>query len=284
MFQNDLLKNRVIFLTGGGTGLGRSMALHFAGLGARLFIVGRRAEPLKETCAAIQSAGGDAAFATCDVRDYNAVEAAVTAAEEQFGHVDTVVNNAAGNFLARTEKLSANAFSTVVSIVLNGTFNCTQAFAKRWIAQKTGGNVLNIVTTYAAANSGSGFVVPSACAKAGVLAMTTSLAVEWSKYHIRLNAIAPGPFPTEGAWSRLMASKQFEDHAREKNPMKRFGKHEELANLAAFLLSDMAQYINGECVVIDGGQWLRGAGEFNDMLMLPEATWETMESARAKKS
>ena len=284
MFQNDLLKNRVIFLTGGGTGLGRSMALHFSGLGARLFIVGRRVEPLKETCAAIQSAGGAAAFATCDVRDYAAVEAAATAADQQFGHVDTVVNNAAGNFMARTEKLSANAFNTVVSIVLNGTFNCTQAFAKRWITQKTGGNVLNITTTYAAANSGSGFVVPSACAKAGVLAMTTSLAVEWSKYRIRLNAIAPGPFPTEGAWSRLMASKQFEDHAREKNPMKRFGKHEELANLAAFLLSDMAQYINGECVVIDGGQWLRGAGEFNDLLMLPDATWEAMEAARAKKS
>lgn len=284
MFQNDLLKNRVIFLTGGGTGLGRSMALHFAELGARLFIVGRREEPLKETSAAIQSAGGSAAFATCDVRDYAAVEAAATAAEQRFGHVDTVVNNAAGNFMARTEKLSSNAFNTVVGIVLNGTFNCTQAFAKRWIAQKTGGNVLNITTTYAAANSGSGFVVPSACAKAGVLAMTTSLAVEWSKYRIRLNAIAPGPFPTEGAWSRLMASKQFEDHAREKNPMKRFGKHEELANLAAFLLSDMAQYINGECVVIDGGQWLRGAGEFNDLLMLPDTAWEAMESARAKKS
>jgi NAD(P)-dependent dehydrogenase (short-subunit alcohol dehydrogenase family) len=284
MFQKDLLKERAIFLTGGGTGLGRSMALHFAGLGARLFIVGRREEPLKETCAAIQSAGGTAAFATCDVRDYAAVEAAATAADQQFGRIDTVVNNAAGNFMARTEKLSPNAFGTVVGIVLNGTFNCTQVFAKRWIAQKTGGNVLNITTTYAATNSGSGFVVPSACAKAGVLAMTTSLAVEWSKYRIRLNAIAPGPFPTEGAWSRLMASKQFEDHAREKNPMKRFGKHEELTNLAAFLLSDMAQYINGECVVIDGGQWLRGAGEFNDLLMLPDAAWDAMESARAKKS
>ncbi|HXM99412.1 MAG TPA: SDR family oxidoreductase [Candidatus Dormibacteraeota bacterium] len=283
MFQKDLLKNRVIFLTGGGTGLGRSMALHFATLGARLFIVGRREGPLKDTCAAIQSAGGNAAFATCDVRDYAAVENAATAAD-QFGPVDTVVNNAAGNFMARTEKLSANAFNSVVGIVLNGTFHCTQAFAKRWIAKKTGGNVLNIVTTYAAANSGSGFVVPSACAKAGVLAMTRSLAVEWAKYRIRLNAIAPGPFPTEGAWSRLMASKEFEEQARERNPMKRFGKHEELGNLAAFLLSDMAQYINGECVVIDGGQWLRGAGEFNDLAMLPDSAWEAMESARAKKS
>jgi NAD(P)-dependent dehydrogenase (short-subunit alcohol dehydrogenase family) len=140
------------------------------------------------------------------------------------------------------------------------------------------------VTTYAAANCGSGFVVPSACAKAGVLAMTTSLAVEWAKYHIRLNAIAPGPFPTEGAWSRLMPSKQFEEHAKDKHPMKRFGKHEELANLAAFLISDMAEYINGECVVIDGAQWMRGAGEFNDLLMLPEAAWEQMEAARKNKS
>src|SRR6266567_4159817 len=222
------------------------MALRFAELGARLFLVGRREEPLRE--------------------------------------IDTLVNNAAGNFMARTEKLTPNAFNAVVGIVLNGTFHCTQVFGKRWISQKLGGKVLNIVTTYAAANCGSGFVVPSACAKAGVLAMTRSLAVEWAKYHIRLNAIAPGPFPTEGAWSRLMPSKQFEEHARDKHPMKRFGKHEELANLAAFLISDMAEYINGECVVIDGAQWLRGAGEFNDLLLLPEAAWESMEAARQKKS
>jgi len=284
MFQEDLLKGRAIFLTGGGTGLGRSMALRFAALGARMFLVGRREDPLKETCEEILRAGGAAAYATCDVRDYKAVEAAADAAEQQFGEINAVVNNAAGNFMARTEKLSANAFNAVVGIVLNGSFHCTQVFGKRWIDRKLGGNVLNIVTTYAAANSGSGFVVPSACAKAGVLAMTTSLAVEWAKYHIRLNAIAPGPFPTEGAWSRLMPSKQFEEHNKEKHPMKRFGRHEELANLAAFLLSDMAEYINGECVVIDGGQWLRGAGEFNDLLMLPESAWDAMEAARSKKN
>jgi len=283
VFQKDLLKDRAIFLTGGGTGLGRSMALRFAELGARMFLVGRREEPLKEVRDEIHKIGGAAAYATCDVRDYAAVEAAATQADEQFGRIDTVVNNAAGNFMARTEKLTPNAFNAVVSIVLNGSFHCTQTFGKRWIAQKLGGNVLNIVTTYAATNAGSGFVVPSACAKAGVLAMTTSLAVEWAKYHIRLNAIAPGPFPTEGAWSRLMPSKQFEEHGKEKHPMKRFGRHEELTNLAAFLLSDMAEYINGECVVIDGGQWLRGAGEFNDLLLLPEAAWEAMEAARGKK-
>jgi NAD(P)-dependent dehydrogenase (short-subunit alcohol dehydrogenase family) len=283
MFQKDLLKDRAIFLTGGGTGLGRSMALRFAELGAHLFVVGRREEPLKEVCEEIHRAGGSAAYATCDVRDPAAVEAAASAADQQFGRIDTVVNNAAGNFMARTESLSPNAFNAVVGIVLNGSFHCTQTFGKRWIAQKLGGNVLNVVTTYAAANCGSGFVVPSACAKAGVLAMTTSLAVEWAKHHIRLNAIAPGPFPTEGAWSRLMPSKQFEEHARDKHPMKRFGRHEELTNLAAFLISDMAEYINGECVVIDGGQWLRGAGEFNDLSLLPDATWEQMEAARAKK-
>ncbi|HUI73752.1 MAG TPA: SDR family oxidoreductase [Candidatus Acidoferrum sp.] len=283
MFQKDLLKDRAIFITGGGTGIGRSMALRFAELGARMFLVGRREQPLMETCDEIHRAGGAAAFAACDVRDYAAVESAAAAAEAQYGRIDTVVNNAAGNFMARTEKLSPNAFNTIVGIVLNGTFHCTQAFAKRWIEQKLGGNILNISTTYAAANCGSGFVVPSACAKAGVLAMTRSLAVEWAKYHIRLNAIAPGPFPTEGAWSRLMPSRQFEEHAKDNHPMKRFGRHEELTNLAAFLLSDMAEYINGECVVIDGGQWLRGAGEFNNLLMLPEAFWEQAEAAREKK-
>jgi NAD(P)-dependent dehydrogenase (short-subunit alcohol dehydrogenase family) len=284
MFREDLLKGRAIFISGGGTGLGRSMALRFASLGARMFLVGRRPEPLQEVCEEILRTGGAAAYATCDVRDYAAVEAAARQADEQFGRIDTVINNAAGNFMARTEKLSPNAFNAVIGIVLNGTFNCTQAFGKKWIAEKLGGNVLNISTTYASANCGSGFVVPSACAKAAVLAMTTSLAVEWAKYHIRFNAIAPGPFPTEGAWSRLMPSRQFEEHAKEKHPMKRFGRHEELANLAAFLISDMAEYINGECVVIDGGQWLRGAGEFNDLSLLPESAWEAMESARPKKS
>jgi len=284
MFQPNTLKDRAIFLSGGGSGLGKSMALHFASLGARMFLVGRREQPLAETCEEIRRAGGSAGFATCDVRDASAVEAVSAKAYEQFGRIDTVINNAAGNFMARTEKLSANAFNAVVGIVLNGSFNCTQAFAKRWIAEKRGGNVLSIVTTYAAANCGSAFVVPSACAKAGVLAMTTSLAVEWGRYNIRLNAIAPGPFPTKGAWSRLIPSKEFEEDSRQANPMKRFGRHEELTNLAAFLISDMSPYINGECVVIDGGLWLRGAGEFNDLLTLSDSDWEQMESARQKKA
>jgi NAD(P)-dependent dehydrogenase (short-subunit alcohol dehydrogenase family) len=280
MYQANLLKDRVILITGGGTGLGRSMALRFAQLGAKLFLAGRREVPLQKTADEICSSGGHAAFASCDVRDAAAVELLMDAAETEFGHVDTLVNNAAGNFIARTEKLSANAFNAVVSIVLYGTFNCTNALARRWIAGKTGGNVLNIVTTYASSGAGSGFVVPSACAKAGVLAMTRSLAVEWARHKIRLNAIAPGPFPTEGAWSRLMPTKEFEEHARNAHPMKRFGSHDELTNLAVYLLSPLAEYVNGECVTIDGGLWLRGAGEFNDLLGVPDSVWDTMEKSR----
>ena len=282
MFQSDLLKSRNILITGGGTGLGRSMALRFAELGASIFLLGRREDPLKETSADIRAKGARAAYALADVRDFDAVEAAVAAAEKEFGAIDTLVNNAAGNFIARSEKLSPNAFNAVIGIVLTGTFHCTLALGRKWIASKTPGNVLNIVTTYAAVNSGSGFVMPSACAKAGVLAMTRSLAVEWAKHHIRLNAIAPGPFPTEGAFSRLMPSKEIEQRAINQHPMKRFGRHEELANLAVYLLSHQADYVNGECVVIDGALWLRGAGEFNDFLDLPDALWDKLESARKR--
>lgn len=282
MFEKNLLAGRTILITGGGTGLGRSMALRLAGLGAKIFVAGRREEPLRETCDAIRAAGGAAALTICDVRDFAAVEKMIEAAERGLGRVDSLINNAAGNFIARTEKLSPNAFNAVTAIVLNGTFHCTLALGRKWIAEKKPGNILNIVTTYAACGSGSGFVVPSACAKAGVLAMTRSLAVEWARYRIRLNAIAPGPFPTEGAWSRLMPSGQYEKRAKEEHPMKRFGRHDELADLAAYLLSDQAGYINGECVVIDGGLWLKGAGEFNDLADLPDATWEMLEQARRR--
>ena len=282
MFRTDLLKGRTILITGGGTGLGRSMALRLAELGANIFLVGRREEPLKETAGEIRARGAGAGFASADVRDFASVEHAIAAAENEFGRVDTLVNNAAGNFIARTEKLSPNAFNAVVGIVLHGTFHCTLALGRKWIAAKQPGNILNIVTTYAATGSGSGYVVPSACGKAGVLAMTRSLAVEWARYHIRLNAIAPGPFPTEGAFSRLLPSKELEERAKSSHPMKRFGRHEELANLAAYLLSDQAEYVNGECVVIDGALWLRGAGEFNDFVDLPDAAWDLIEQVRKK--
>ena len=282
MYQSDLLKNRVILITGGGTGLGRSMALRFAELGAKIFLCGRREEPLKQTADEICAKNGVAAYATCDVRDFAAVDTMAGRAKRELGEVDTLVNNAAGNFIARTEKITPNAFNAVVGIVLYGTFNCTQALAQRWIATGRPGTVLNIVTTYASTGSGSGYVVPSACAKAGVLALTRSLAVEWARHQIRLNAIAPGPFPTEGAWSRLMPSKEYEEHAKRYHPMKRFGRHDELANLAVYLVSEYSGYVNGECVTIDGGLWLRGAGEFNDLSELPDAVWEMMESTRKK--
>ena len=283
MFQPDLLAGRTILITGGGTGLGRAMATRMAELGAQIFLVARREEPLRETRDAIRAIGGKCEYALADVRDFAAVEAAVAAAENAFGAVDTLINNAAGNFIARTEKLSPNAFAAVTGIVLQGTFHCTLALGRKWIAAGKPGTVLSIVTTYAAANCGSGFVVPSACAKAGVLAMTRSLAVEWAPHHVRLNAIAPGPFPTEGAFSRLVPDPKMEESLRQRLPMKRFGRHEELANLAVYLLSPMADYINGECVLIDGAEWVRGAGEFNFLAELPDSAWQALEARRPGK-
>jgi NAD(P)-dependent dehydrogenase (short-subunit alcohol dehydrogenase family) len=280
MFQKDLLNGRTIMITGGGTGLGRAMALRFAELGANVFLVGRRESPLRETADDIRAKGVRAAHVSADIRDFAAVEQAIATAEKELGAVDTLVNNAAGNFIARTEKLSLNAFNAIVGIVLQGTFHCTLALGRKWIAARQPGTILNIVTTYADANCGSGFVVPSACAKSGVLAMTRSLAIEWARYGIRLNAIAPGPFPTEGAFSRLLPTREFEEQTRNRHPLKRFGRPEELANLATYLVSNQAGYINGECVVIDGGEWLRGAGEFNAFTELPDRVWEALEAAR----
>src|ERR1700733_11100657 len=237
MFQTDLLKGRTILITGGGTGLGRAMALRFAELGASLFLVGRREDPLKQTVRDIVAKGARAAWFSADIRDFAAVEQSLAAAEKEFdrpfGGIDTLVNNAAGNFIARTETLSPNAFNAVVGIVLQGAFHCPLALGRRWIAAKQPGTVLNIVTTYADANCGSGFVVPSACAKSGVLAMTRSLAVEWARHHIRLNAIAPGPFPTQGAFSRLLPTKELEEKHLADNPMTVLSRPGELDDLAA---------------------------------------------------
>ncbi|MGH9805426.1 MAG: SDR family oxidoreductase [Candidatus Acidiferrales bacterium] len=280
MFQADLFKGQTILITGGGTGLGCSMALRLAELGANTFLAARREEPLRQTAEDIRARGGRAAWATGDIRDFAAVESIVEAAWKEFGRVDALVNNAAGNFVCPSERLSPNAFNAVVSIVLTGSFHCTLALGRRWIASKQPGTVLSILATYVW--TGSGFVLPSACAKAGVLAMTRSLAVEWARHGIRLNAIAPGPFPTEGAWSRVIASREFEEIHRRRHPMQRFGEHAELANLAAFLLSPQAGYINGDCVTIDGGQWLRSGGQFNDLLEAPQALWDEMERARMK--
>jgi NAD(P)-dependent dehydrogenase (short-subunit alcohol dehydrogenase family) len=257
MFQAGLLKDKTFVITGGGSGLGAAMAKRFAELGAHAVVIGRRKEKLDETVRAIETSGGKASAHSCDVRDFGAVQEVAA----RIGAVDGLVNNAAGNFLAAAEDLSSNAFKAVVDIVLGGTFHCTSAFGRRMIENGKGGAIVNIVTTYAW--TGSAFVVPSACAKAGVLAMTRSLAVEWAAYQIRVNAIAPGPVPTEGAFSRLMPDPSLEEMAKNRVPLKRFGTPREIADAAVYLISDGAGYVTGDCLTVDGGEWLRNGGEFS---------------------
>ncbi|MDR8393126.1 SDR family oxidoreductase [Aliifodinibius sp. S!AR15-10] len=262
MFTTDTLEDQTILITGGGSGLGLSMAQKFASLGANIAICGRTEEKLKTATEQIDDQGsGQVRYYVADVRDHDRVGEMVHSIIGDFGDMAGLVNNAAGNFLAASEDLTPGGFKSVVDIVLHGSFNCTHAFGNYLIDNDKKGNVLNIVTTYAE-SSGSAFVLPSACGKAGVLAMTRSLAYEWATYGIRLNAVAPGPFPTEGAWSRLLPEEEMEEKFLSKIPAKRYGNHEELANLAAFLMSDMAEYITGECVTIDGGESL-AAGQFN---------------------
>ena len=281
MFDKKLLKGKNIVVTGGGTGLGKSMAERFSDLGANLLLTSRREKVINDTAKEFRKRRKKAIPIVCDVRYPDQVESMINQAVDQLGSVDILVNNAAGNFISPTENLSSNAFKTVVDIVLNGTFHCSQAAGKIMRKNKSGA-ILNIVTTYAW--TGSGYVVPSACAKAGVLAMTRSLAVEWAKYGIRTVAIAPGPFPTKGAWSRLAPpGLGIEKKMKARIPLKRLGEHSELANLASFLVSDMASYINGEVVTIDGGEWLQGAGEMNDLEKIPKAAWKLLEMKRKKK-
>lgn len=286
MLRDNALSGKHVVVTGGGSGLGKSMTRYFLELGAKVAITSRDLNKLKTTAAELEKeTGGVCLPLQCDVRDYTQVENMLQETVKAFGEVNVLLNNAAGNFIAPTERLSANAFDTIIDIVLKGTKNCTLAFGKHWIAQKqTQTVVLNIVTTYAW--TGSAYVVPSATAKAGVLAMTRSLAVEWAKYGMRFNAIAPGPFPTKGAWDRLLPGdlKEKIDMAK-KVPLNRVGDHQELANLAAYLISDFSAYINGEVVTIDGGEWLKGAGQFNLLDQIPEALWDQLEAMiRAKKS
>ena len=281
MFDKQLLNDKSIIVTGGGTGLGKSMATRFAELGADLVITSRRKEVIEKTAEELRDHGGKVLAIACDVRDPDQVNDMVSQTVNEFGKIDILLNNAAGNFISPTEDLSPNAFKTVVDIVLNGTFNCTQA-AGKVMREKDGGVILNIVTTYAW--TGSGYVVPSASAKAGVLAMTRSLAVEWAKYGIRTVAIAPGPFPTKGAWSRLAPpGLGIQKKMKNRVPLKRVGEHIELANLATYLISDQAAYINGEVVTIDGGEWLQGAGEMNELEKLPRAAWKLLQMKRKKK-
>ncbi len=262
------------------------MTTYFLELGANVVITSRNIEKLQTVKSELEaSTGGKVLPVQCDVRNYDEVEAMVAASVMEFGTVDVLLNNAAGNFISPTERLSANAFDTIIDIVLKGTKNCTLAFGKHWIDKKeTNKSVVNIVTTYAF--TGSAYVVPSATAKAGVLALTRSLAVEWAKYGMRFNAIAPGPFPTKGAWDRLLPGELKEkfDLAK-KVPLKRVGDHQELANLAAYLVSDFSSYLNGEVIVIDGGEWLKGAGQMNLLEEIPQDMWDMLEMMiRSKKN
>lgn len=275
MFRSDLLQDKVILITGGGTGLGRSMGERFLQLGAKLAIASRNKERLDEAASEMSAAHGGEVFTYgVDIRDPEAVEQMIDAVWEHYGGIDILVNNAAGNFISPTEKLSHRAVDAVLGIVLHGTFYCTLALGKKWIEAEHPGQCLNIVTSYAW--TGSGFVVPSAAAKAGVLALTRSLAVEWARYNIRMNAIAPGPFPTEGAWQRLAPTPELAQAALDRVPLRRVGQHIELANLAAYMLADEAGYINGECITIDGGEWLYAGGQFSQLDRLPKQMWDAL--------
>ena len=283
MLKENSLENKVILVTGGGSGLGKSMVKYFLELGANVVITSRREELLIEVAKEFNSKHNSEVFPiACDVRKIDEVENVINESYKKFGKIDCLVNNAAGNFISPTERLSTRAFDAVIDIVLKGTINFTLTLGKKWIKDKSDGNVLNIVTTYSW--TGSGYVVPSACAKAGVLSMTRSLAVEWAKYKIRSNAIAPGPFPTKGAWERLLPGDLKEKFDPSKKvPVGRVGEHQELSNLAAYLLSDFSSYINGEVITIDGAEWLKGAGQFNHLEMITDQMWDMFEMMRKKK-
>jgi NAD(P)-dependent dehydrogenase (short-subunit alcohol dehydrogenase family) len=280
MFRTDLLANKRILITGGGTGLGRAMAHRFLELGATVYICGRREDVLQKTAAELSAATkAEIHFLRCDVRNLDAIEAMIDSIWKD-GPLDILVNNAAGNFIARTEELSPRAFDSVIGIVLLGTLHATLACGRRWLKANHKGAVLSISATYAPV--GSAYVVPSAISKAGVEALTRSLAVEWGNRGIRMNAIAPGPIPTQGAFSRVLPRPGLEALALDRNPLHRFGTTEELANLAAFLVSDGSGYINGEVIRMDGGEFLQGAGEFSNLgRALTEADWK---SIKPKKS
>ena len=284
MLKANSLKGKTIVVTGGGSGLGKSMSEYFLSLGANIVITSRREELLKKVAEGMMKKfGGKVLPLSCDVRDPELVSKVLDDSFSKFNKIDCLLNNAAGNFISPTERLSTRAFDAVIDIVLKGTINFSLMLGKKWIEKKDSGNILNIVTTYAW--TGSGYVVPSACAKAGVLALTKSLAVEWAKYKIRSNAIAPGPFPTKGAWERLLPGdlKDKFDPSK-KVPLKRVGEHHELANLAAYLVSDYSSYINGEVVTIDGGEWIYNAGQFTYLDKIPKAMWTIIEKTIRRKN
>jgi NAD(P)-dependent dehydrogenase (short-subunit alcohol dehydrogenase family) len=273
MFRPDLLKGKRILVTGGGTGLGREMTEQFLALGAAVHICGRRKPVLDETAAALMAQhGGDVRTHAVDIRDAAAVDAMIQAIWDDGGPLDALVNNAAGNFISRTEELSPRGFDAIANIVLHGTFYVTQAVGKRWIAGGHKGAVVSILVTWVW--TGSPYVVPSAMSKAGLDVMTKSLAVEWAKHGIRLNAIAPGPFPTEGMGARLNPGQTVEERGAAKNPMRRIGRMEEIRNLATFLVADGCEWLTGQTIALDGAAYLAGSGGFFDLRDWSDAEWQ----------
>tara|TARA_B100002052_G_scaffold299021_1_gene334770 strand:- start:2672 stop:3541 length:870 start_codon:yes stop_codon:yes gene_type:complete len=279
MLKENSLENKSFIVTGGGSGLGKSMSSYLLSLGANVIIVSRDEEKLKKATDGLKincNSNNQIIYQVCDVKDSSMIENVIDNSFSEFNHIDGIINNAAGNFISPTEKLSPNAFSAIIDIVLKGTCTFSLLYGKKCIDTKLKGKIVNIITTYAF--TGSAYVVPSAAAKGGVLSLTRSLAAEWSKYNIYSNAIAPGPFPTEGAWSRLFPkpfSMLFD--MEKKHPLRRYGDHQELANLSAYLLSDYSDYINGEIITIDGAEWIHNAGQFNKLDKVPKKLWTAIK-------
>ena len=284
MFKENTFKDKVILITGGGTGLGKSMGEYLLSLGASIIITSRKLDVLNKTKEEFESKYPNKILAiSSDVRNHEDVETVINTGYEHFGKIDCLINNAAGNFISPTERLSPKAFEVIIDIVLKGTCNFTLILGKKWIDNKQPGTILNIATTYA--HTGSGYVVPSAAAKGGVVSLTKSIAAEWAKYNIRCNAVAPGPFPTKGAWDRLVPPgfSKFID-IKKRIPLKRLGEHQELSNIVAYLLSDYSSYITGEVMTIDGGEWIYNAGQFSWLDKIPKAMWTIIEKTIRKKN
>ena len=274
MFKKDLLQNKRILITGGGTGLGKEMANHFAEHGADLFICGRRENVLKETADEIgEKFDKKVNYQTLDIRASKDVDDYVQSIFDE-SPLDGLVNNAAGNFISPTKDLSHKGFDAIANIVFHGTFYMTHSVGKRWIETSTKGSIINILTTWIW--TGSPYVVPSAMSKSGINAMTQSLAAEWGKYGIKVNGIAPGPFPTKGAWERLNPGNNEDDGMMSTVPLGRVGQMSELQNLATFLMADGCDYLTGQTIAIDGAQYLTGGGTFSQLDKLSDDDWENM--------
>ena len=273
MFKKDLLKDKRILVTGGGTGLGKEMANHYAEHGAELFICGRRENVLKETAdEIINEHNTKVNYQTLDIRASKDVDDYVQSIFDG-GPLDGLVNNAAGNFISPTKDLSPKGFDAIANIVFHGTFYMTHAVGKRWIESSHKGSIINILTTWIW--TGSPYVVPSAMSKSGIHAMTQSLAAEWGKYGIKVNGIAPGPFPTKGAWERLNPDNN-DDGMMDTVPMGRVGQMQELQNLATFLMADGCDYLTGQTIGLDGAQYLTGGGTFSQLDKLSDEDWQNM--------